>query len=170
MDDHYLDNITKLTQQKQYPRLAISHVCVKFLRYSPPASKGICFPFIFIEGFVPGFKRNLFTLFVKGISAHQVTGFSLKLCVKFWWIQPNLPRISFHVDRVCIHMCYNSTSSHSTRILSRVEFWIGCPRFLTYLTKHAQESPKPWSCSRLEFVILSWTFLQLAWVNHTPKP
>lgn len=82
MDDRYLDNITKLTQQKQYPRLAVSDVCVKFLRDSPPASKDL-FTFIFIEGFVPGFKRNLFTLFAKGISAHQVTGFSPKLCVKF---------------------------------------------------------------------------------------
>jgi hypothetical protein len=109
MDDCYLENITKLTQQKQYPRLAISHVYVKFLRDSPlPSFKGDLFTFIFIEGFVPGLKRNLFTFFVKGIYAHQVTGFSQSFVLKFDGFNPT----------------YTSaiTQLLSTRILSHVEF------------------------------------------------
>jgi hypothetical protein len=53
----------------------------------------------------------------------------------------------------------------STRILSHVEFWIGCPRFLTYLTKHAQEYQSLdhvadlnlWSSFEHFFNLLEWT-------------
>ncbi len=161
MDDCYLENITKLTQQKQYPRLAISHVYVKFLRDSPlPSFKGDLFTFIFTEGFVPGLKRNLFTFFVKGIYAHQVTGFSQSFVLKFDGFNPT----------------YTSaiTQLLSTRILSHVEFWIGCPRFLTYLTKHAQEYQSLdhvedlnlWSSFEHFFNLLEWTIP----LNHTSKP
>ncbi len=120
--------------------------------------------------FVPGFKRNLFTLFVKGISAHQVTGFSQSSVLNFDGFNPTYPETpSMSID-VCIHMCYNSTSSHSTRILSPIEFWIGCPRFLTYLTKHAQEYQtldhvadlNLWSSVEHFFNLLEWT-IPLNW-------